>query len=79
MKKHEDSAVYDQAFRLFWRRRWLIEKLMAQISPVTTRVDSEPQKPEAGALRVAEAFTSPPREEEPPVELTELTARLTVS
>jgi uncharacterized protein with von Willebrand factor type A (vWA) domain len=79
VKKHEDSAVYDQAFRLFWRRRGLIEKLMAQMSPVTPRVDGEPQKPEAGALRVAEAFTPPPREDEPPVELTELTARLTVS
>ncbi|MGO4781320.1 hypothetical protein AB4084_38130, partial [Lysobacter sp. 2RAB21] len=35
---------------------------------------------EAGALRVAEAF-APPRDEhdEPPVELTELSARLTVS
>jgi uncharacterized protein with von Willebrand factor type A (vWA) domain len=64
---------------LFWRRRGLIEKLMAQMSPVTPRVDGEPQKPEAGALRVAEAFTPPPREDEPPVELTELTARLTVS
>lgn len=79
VKKHEDSAVYDQAFRLFWRRRGLIEKLMAQMSPVTPRVDSEPQKPEAGALRVAEAFTPPPREEQPPIELTELSARLTVS
>jgi uncharacterized protein with von Willebrand factor type A (vWA) domain len=79
VKKHEDSAVYDQAFRLFWRRRGLIEKLMAQMSPVTPRVDGEPQKPEAGALRVAEAFTPPPREDEPPVELTELSARLTVS
>lgn len=79
VKKHEDSAVYDQAFRLFWRRRGLIEKLMAQMSPVTPRVEGEPQKPEAGALRVAEAFTPPPREEEPLAELTELTARLTVS
>ena len=47
VKKHEDTAVYDQAFRLFWRRRGLIEKLMAQMSPVTPRVDSEPRKPEA--------------------------------
>jgi hypothetical protein len=79
VKKHEDSAVYEQAFRLFWRRRGLIEKLMAQMSPVTPRVDGEPQKPEAGALRVAEAFAPPQREDEEPVELTELTATLTVS
>ncbi|MCA0417272.1 MAG: VWA domain-containing protein [Proteobacteria bacterium] len=79
VKKHEDSPVYDQAFRLFWRRRNLIEKIMAQMSPVSPRADSQPEKAEAGALRVAEAFAPPPREDEPPKELTELTARLTVS
>jgi len=80
VKKHEETAVYDQAFRLFWRRRGLIEKLMAQMSPATPRVESKPEKPEAGALRVAEAFAPPPREDEPPpAELTEFSARLTVS
>lgn len=79
VKKHEDTVVYDQAFKLFWRRRGLIEKLMAQMSPATPRVEGPPQKPEAGALRVAEAF-APPREDEQPVtELTELSAQLTVS
>jgi uncharacterized protein with von Willebrand factor type A (vWA) domain len=79
VKRHEDSAVYDQAFRLFWRRRNLIEKIMAQMSPVSPSADSAPQKEEAGALRVAEAFAPPRREEDAPVELTELTAQLTVS
>lgn len=79
VKRHEDSVVYDQAFRLFWRRRNLIEKIMAQMSPVSPGADSTPQKEEAGALRVAEAFAPPRREEEAPVELTELTAQLTVS
>ncbi len=80
VKKHEDTLLYDQAFRLFWRRRALIEKLMAQMSPVSPGADAQPDKAEAGALRVAEAFAPPKREEpEPPTELTELTARLTVS
>lgn len=79
VKRHEDSAVYDQAFRLFWRRRNLIEKIMAQMSPVSPGADSAPQKEEAGALRVAEAFAPPRREDDAPVELTELTAQLTVS
>lgn len=80
VKKHEDSLLYDQAFRLFWRRRALIEKLMAQMSPVSPGADAQPEKAEAGALRVAEAFAPPRREDrEPPTELTELTARLTVS
>lgn len=79
VKRHEDSPLYDQAFRLFWRRRGLIEKLMAQMSPSTPRVDEPPPPPEAGALRVAEAFASPERDEDEPVELTEFSARLTVS
>jgi hypothetical protein len=79
VKRHEDSAVYDQAFRLFWRRRNLIEKIMAQMSPVAPGGEAAPEKEEAGALRVAEAFSPPRREDEPPAELTELSARLTVS
>lgn len=79
VKKHEDTPVYDQAFRLFWRRRNLIEKIMAQMSPVSPGAERAPEKAEAGALRVAEAFAPPPREDEPPQELAELTARLTVS
>lgn len=79
VKKHEDTPVYDQAFRLFWRRRNLIEKIMAQMSPVSPGGDSKPEKAEAGALRVAEAFAPPAREEAPPTELSELSARLTMS
>ncbi|MDP3410885.1 VWA domain-containing protein [Bosea sp. (in: a-proteobacteria)] len=79
VKRHEDSAVYDQAFALFWRRRNLIEKIMAQMSPVSPGADSAPQKEEAGALRVAEAFAPPRTAEDAPVEITELTAQLTVS
>jgi hypothetical protein len=79
VKRHEDSVIYDQAFRLFWRRRALIEKLMAQMSPVSPGGDSKPEKAEAGALRVAEAFAPPEQDRGEPTELTELTARLTVS
>ncbi|MFN3671042.1 MAG: vWA domain-containing protein, partial [Bosea sp. (in: a-proteobacteria)] len=79
VKKHEDTLVYDQAFRLFWRRRGLIEKLMAQMSPVSPGADSPPEKPQAGALRVEEAFAPARRDDQEPRELTELSARLTVS
>jgi uncharacterized protein with von Willebrand factor type A (vWA) domain len=79
VKKHEDSVVYDQAFRLFWRRRGLIEKIMAQMSPVSPGADSQPQKEESGALRVAEAFAPPQREEDPLSELTELSAAMSLS
>lgn len=79
VKRHEDTVIYDQAFRLFWRRRALIEKLMAQMSPIAPGGESKPEKAEAGALRVAEAFTPPDQDRAEPTELTELTARLTVS
>lgn len=80
VKRHEDSVVFDQAFRLFWRRRALIEKIMAQMSPVSPGGAPAPEKAQAGALRVEEAFAqNRPGQEPPPTELTELTARLTVS
>ena len=34
VKRHEHSILFDQAFRTFWRRRALIEKLIAQMSPI---------------------------------------------
>lgn len=79
VKKHEDSIVFDQAFRLFWRRRALIEKLMAQMSPVSPGADSQPQTEEAGALRVAEAFAPPRHEDEALSELSELSAAMSLS
>ena len=32
MKRHEDHATFDEAFRLFWKSRELIEKLLAMFS-----------------------------------------------
>ena len=37
VKRHEHSILFDQAFRIFWRRRALIEKLIAQMSPIARR------------------------------------------
>src|ERR1700693_5364504 len=33
IKKHEHSLLFDQAFQIFWRRRGLLEKLIAMMSP----------------------------------------------
>nr|WP_210331110.1 VWA domain-containing protein [Microvirga terrestris] len=79
VKRHEHSILFDQAFRIFWRRRALIEKLIAQMSPIAPGGAKEEKKPQAGALRVAEALATPRREKPEPVEKTELSARLTVS
>jgi uncharacterized protein with von Willebrand factor type A (vWA) domain len=34
VNRREDHAVFDEAFRLFWKSRELIEKLIAMFSPV---------------------------------------------
>ena len=33
VKKHEHSLLFDQAFRIFWKRKGFIEKLIAMLSP----------------------------------------------
>ena len=79
VKRHEHSVLFDQAFRIFWRRRALIEKLIAEMTPMAPGAKKD-EKPKAGALRVAEALA--PQKERPPEEpkpQTEFSARLTVS
>jgi uncharacterized protein len=79
VKKHEHSVVFDQAFRLFWRRRALIEKLIAQMSPIAPGKGRDEDKPEPGASRVAEALR-PPGEPLPAQEEEEIfSAKLTMS
>ena len=36
--RHEQSQVFDAAFRIFWRRRGFLEKLLAEMSPVALPV-----------------------------------------
>lgn len=78
--RREHSAIFDQAFRIFWRRRALIEKLIAQMSPIAPGDPTQPDKPKPGSLRVAQAMAPAvkPRDEPPPPER-EISARLTVS
>jgi uncharacterized protein with von Willebrand factor type A (vWA) domain len=82
VKKHEHSEIFDQAFRIFWRRRALIEKIIATLSPTSPAAkDDRKKKPDAGALRVAEALLKTGQEPPPPPEedKVEFSARLTVS
>ena len=46
--RHEDHAVFDEAFRLFWKSRELIEKMLAMFSPVAPR---QPREAEAARRR----------------------------
>jgi len=77
--RHEDHAVFDEAFRLFWRSRELIEKMLAMLSPLAP-APVQKEKPRAGETRAGHALLSEredQRQEMPP-EL-EIDARLTLS
>jgi hypothetical protein len=78
VKRREHTPLFDQAFRIFFRRRGYIDQLMAMLSPQAP--PSEPEPPQAGATRIQEALFSGLedriRREEREVELD---ARLTVS
>jgi hypothetical protein len=54
VKRHEHSILFDQAFRIFFRKRGYIEKLIASMLPETAA--SEPKAPPPGAQRVQEAL-----------------------
>jgi uncharacterized protein len=78
VKKHEHSVLYDQAFRMFFRKRAYLDKLLAMLSPQAPAAAAEP--PQAGASRVQEALFSGMNDRKPPEEReVELDARLTVS
>ena len=76
VKRREHSILFDQAFRIFFRRRGLMEKMLAAMLPET--LPSAPRPPEAGAQRIQDALfagmNQPEREEQ-----LEIDARLTVS
>jgi uncharacterized protein with von Willebrand factor type A (vWA) domain len=78
--RHEDHAIFDEAFRLFWKSRELIEKMLAMFSPVAPD-NREKQKPRAAENRVSQAMfeghqKNQKREEVPEIEVD---ARLTFS
>ncbi len=80
VKRREHAVVFHQAFKLFWKRRGFLEKLIAMLSPVaeSTPEASTPSRPEAGAARVAQALLRKSEPEE--IESTlDLDQRLTVS
>lgn len=78
VKKHEHSLLFDQAFHIFWKRRGLLEKLIAMISPQAPS-QRKPVRAEAGATRVADAlFKSRPKEVKAVPSL-DLDARFTAS
>jgi uncharacterized protein with von Willebrand factor type A (vWA) domain len=77
VKRHDHSLLFEQAFRIFFRRRGAIDQLLAAMLPQAPQPEQE--KPAPGAQRVHEALLSARGEpERKPPEL-ETDARLTVS
>ena len=77
VKRHEHTLLFDQAFRIFFRKRGYIEKLIASMLPETAA--AEPKAPPPGAQRVQEALFSNINEREQEKTEIEVDARLTIS
>lgn len=76
VKRHEHTILFDQAFRIFFRKRGYIDKMIASMLPETQT--GAPKAPPAGAQRIQEALFSGLAREEDKSEV-EIDARLTVS
>jgi uncharacterized protein with von Willebrand factor type A (vWA) domain len=76
VKRHEHSILFDQAFRIFFRRRGYIDQLLAMMLP---QAPATPQAPQAGATRVHEALFAGLDDKLKKERQVELDARMTVS
>jgi uncharacterized protein len=76
VKRHEHSVLFDQAFRIFFRRRGYLDQLMAMMLP---QAPSAPRPPEAGATRIQEALFSGLDDKLKKQQEIELDTRMTVS
>src|SRR5215212_2233027 len=50
VKRHEHSLIFDQAFRIFFRKRGYLDKLIASLLPQPPA--RSPESPKPGAQRV---------------------------
>ena len=76
VKRHEHSILFDQAFKMFFRKRAYLEKLIAAMLPEAA--PDAPQPP-PGAQRIQEALFSGVAEKERESAEAEVDMRLTVS
>ena len=77
VKRHEHSLIFDQAFRIFFRRRAMLDRLLAAMLPQAPTAEDEKAPP--GAQRIQEALLSSLAEAERKPPQLEVDARLTVS
>jgi uncharacterized protein with von Willebrand factor type A (vWA) domain len=76
VKRHEHSVLFDQAFRIFFRRRGYIDQMLAMMLP---QAPAAPQAPQPGSTRVHEALFSGLDDKLKKEREVELDARMTVS
>jgi uncharacterized protein len=76
VKRHEHSVLFDQAFRIFFRRRGFVDQLLSMMLP---QAPNTPQKPQPGATRVHEALFSGLDDKLKKEREIELDTRMTVS
>src|SRR5580698_1247951 len=60
VKRHEHTLLFDQAFRIFFRRRGYVDQLLAMLLPQAPA--NAPDQPKPGAQRIEEALFSGLRE-----------------
>jgi uncharacterized protein len=77
VKRHEHTGLFDQAFRIFFRRRGYVDQLLSMMLPQAPT--NTPQPPQAGATRIHEALFSGLDDKLKKEREFELDARLTVS
>jgi uncharacterized protein with von Willebrand factor type A (vWA) domain len=77
VKRHEHTILFDQAFKIFFRKRGYIEKLIASMIPQT--LEPAAKSPAPGAQRIQEALFSGLNERAKDESEIEVDARLTVS
>jgi uncharacterized protein with von Willebrand factor type A (vWA) domain len=77
VNRHEHSVLFDQAFRIFFRRRGYLDKLLAAMLPQA--LPRQEEAPKAGARRIEEALFAGMPEQERAKPEEERDATLTVS
>jgi len=77
VKRHEHSVLFDQAFRIFFRKRGYLDRLLALMSPPVPGV--VPEAPPAASQRVLDALFAGAEKVEREKSEIEIDARFTVS
>jgi hypothetical protein len=77
VKRHEQSVLFDQAFRLFFRKRGYLDRLLALMSPQAP--GPPPEMPPSASQRVLDALFAGAEKTEREKSEIEVDARLTVS